>query len=64
MDHPRDILAAGTPGDVQRTVKAMLDALGDHSRLVVSCGGGMPPEVPTQNIRALISAVQKWPHES
>ncbi len=57
---PRDILAAGTIEDVQQAVKDMLFALDDHSRLIVSCGGGMPPEVPTENIRALIYAVQKW----
>jgi uroporphyrinogen-III decarboxylase len=37
----------------------MLDSLEDHSRLIVSCGGGMPPDVPTENIRALIDAVKE-----
>jgi len=59
--HPRDILAAGTPEDVRRAVNETLDALNDHSRLIVSCGGGMPPDVPTENIRAMLSAVNKWP---
>lgn len=54
---PRDVLAGGTPDDVARAVTDMLNALGDHSRIVVSCGGGMPPGAPTENIRALISAV-------
>jgi uroporphyrinogen-III decarboxylase len=57
---PRDILAAGTPEDVFLSVTDMLDALDDHSRLIVSCGGGMPPDAPTENIHALISAVEKW----
>jgi uroporphyrinogen-III decarboxylase len=59
---PRDILAAGTAEDVRRTVREMLDALDDHSRLIVSCGGGMPPEVPAENIRAMIATVQEWPN--
>jgi uroporphyrinogen decarboxylase len=61
---PRDVLAAGTVEDVRRSVKDTLDALEDHSRLIVSCGGGMPPDVSTENIRALISAVEQWPHAS
>ena len=54
---PRDVLAEGTPADVKRSVREMLCALDDRSRLIVSCGGGMPPHAPTENIKALISAV-------
>ena len=57
---PRDVLAAGTPEDVQRSVMDMLKGLQDHSRLIVSCGGGMPPRVPTENIEALIAAVEQF----
>jgi uroporphyrinogen decarboxylase len=57
---PRDILASGTPADVTRSVEEMLQALEDHSRLIVSCGGGMPPGVPTENIQALISAAEQF----
>jgi uroporphyrinogen decarboxylase len=56
---PRDVLAAGTPDDVARSVREMLLGLEDHSRLIVSCGGGMPPGVPTQNIQAMIAAVEE-----
>ena len=54
---PRDVLAEGTPDDVKRSVNEMLNALDDRSRLIVSCGGGMPPHAPTENIQALISTV-------
>jgi uroporphyrinogen decarboxylase len=37
----------------------MLRALDDRTRLVVSCGGGMPPNVPTENIQAFIDAVRQ-----
>ncbi len=53
----RDVLAAGTAADVERAVTEMLRAVEDRSRLIVSGGGGMPPGVPTENIRALIDTV-------
>jgi uroporphyrinogen decarboxylase len=53
----RDVLAEGTPADVKRSVRKMLNGLGDRSRLIVSCGGGMPPHAPTENIQALLSPV-------
>lgn len=54
---PRDVLSEGTPADVRRAVTEMLGALEDKSRIIASCGGGMPPKVSTENIDALISTV-------
>ena len=54
---PRDVLAAGTPADVTRAVRNLLDSLDGQRRIIVSCGGGMPPGVPTLNIEALVAAV-------
>lgn len=52
---PRDVLAAGTPGQVREHVAAMKAALGrDYTRVVFSCGGGLPPGVPTENLRAFL----------
>lgn len=56
---PRDVLAEGTPEDVKRAVTEMLGALDDRSRIIVSCGGGMPPKAPTANIEALISTTEE-----
>jgi uroporphyrinogen-III decarboxylase len=56
---PRDVLSEGTPEDVTRAVTEMLGALEDKSRIIVSCGGGMPPKAPTANIEALISTVNE-----
>ena len=56
---PRDVLAEGTPADVARSVTEILSSLDDRSRLIVSCGGGMPPHAPTENIRALIARVEE-----
>ena len=44
------------------TLLAVRDALAtvdDHTRLVLSCGGGMPTEVPTKNIEAFCDEVKK-----
>lgn len=57
---PRDVLAAGTPAEVTQAVEAMLTGFEDRSRIIASCGGGMPPEVSTANINAFIAAVEKY----
>jgi uroporphyrinogen-III decarboxylase len=56
---PRDVLAEGTPEDVKRSVTELLGSIEDKSRLIVSCGGGMPPQAPTENIKTLIETVEK-----
>lgn len=53
----RDVLAAGTPEDVRSSVKEALGSVEDRSRIILSCGGGMPPGVPTENIEAFLQAV-------
>jgi len=53
---PRDVLAQGTPVDVVNSVRALLDSVEDTTRIVLSCGGGMPPGVPTENIEAFLDA--------
>lgn len=57
---PRDILAAGTPTEVAQAVETMLTGIEDRSRIIASCGGGMPPEVSTENINAFIAAVERY----
>jgi uroporphyrinogen decarboxylase len=49
---PRDVLAQGTPEDVEASVCALLESLESTRRVILSCGGGMPPGVPTRNIEA------------
>lgn len=55
---PRDVLANGTVDDVRKSVRDCLDSLEDKSRVILSCGGGMPPGAPTENIKAFYSAVK------
>ncbi len=55
---PRDVFAQGTPDEVFAGVRAMLAPVEDTRRLIVSCGGGMPPGVPTENIEAFMAAAR------
>ncbi len=56
---PRDVLANGTVDDVKKAVTDMINSLNDRSRIIVSCGGGMPPAVKTSHINAFIEAVNQ-----
>jgi uroporphyrinogen-III decarboxylase len=58
---PRDVLAAGTPDQVRSRVKAAFDSIEEKSRIILSCGGGMPPDVLTENIEAFLSAIPTEP---
>jgi uroporphyrinogen-III decarboxylase len=53
---PRDVLANGSPEQVFAAVKKILAENPDRTRLILSCAGGMPPGVTTENIRAFIQA--------
>jgi uroporphyrinogen-III decarboxylase len=57
---PRDVLAAGTPQHVREAVKKAMDEINDHSNIIWSCGGGMPPDVNNSNIRAFIDSVKEY----
>ena len=52
----RDVLAAGTPEQVKQATSTLLHELKDKSHFILSCAGGMPPGVSTENIRALMQA--------
>lgn len=57
---PRDILATGTPADVEAGVISMMREAGDIKGVIWSCGGGMPPYASTENIRTFITAVRNY----
>ena len=54
---PREVLASGTAQDVKKAVAGAWESCSDRSRILWSCGGGMPPGVPEANIRSFIAAV-------
>lgn len=57
---PRDVLAKGTKEDVKKTVVELLNSLKDKSMVILSCGGGMPPAVSSDNINAFLEAVKNY----
>ena len=57
---PRDVLASGDPAKVTATTLELLNSLPDKSRVILSCGGGMPPGVKTDNITAFVSTVKNY----
>jgi uroporphyrinogen decarboxylase len=56
---PRDVLASGTTEDVIKTTSDLIKSLSNRNRIIMSCGGGMPPSVKTENINAFINTVKK-----
>jgi uroporphyrinogen decarboxylase len=56
---PRDVLAAGTPQQVRAAVHAMMDDMTDGARAIFSCGGGLPPGVSSENLRAFVQAARE-----
>lgn len=55
---PRDVLASGTAQDVKRVTTELVNSLQDRSKVILSCGGGMPPGVESRNITAFIEAAR------
>jgi uroporphyrinogen-III decarboxylase len=55
---PRDVLAAGTTEEIKKAVKELIDSTPNHNRLMLSCGGGMPPAVTSEKIDAFITAAR------
>lgn len=53
---PRDTLEQGTAEAVFDSVKSVIADAGENSRLILSCGGGMPFGVSSENIEAFLSA--------
>jgi uroporphyrinogen decarboxylase len=57
---PRDVLAGGTPEQVDASVAKAFGEIKNHDGIIWSVGGGMPPEVQNVNIEAFINAVRKY----
>lgn len=56
---PRDVMAAGTPAQVKDAVKKAMNEIKDHSNIIWSVGGGMPPDVKDENIFAFLDSVKE-----
>ena len=57
---PRDVLANGTKEEIEKAVKDLILNLENRSRVIISCGGGMPPAVSTENINFFLQMVKKY----
>jgi uroporphyrinogen-III decarboxylase len=57
---PRDVLAQGTTEEVKEAAIQLLKGLKDHSRVIFSCGGGMPPGVSSENLAIFIETVKNF----
>jgi uroporphyrinogen decarboxylase len=57
---PRDVLAKGTKSDIESSVKDLITGLEGKERVIVSCGGGMPPDVTSENIKFFEQMVAKY----
>jgi uroporphyrinogen-III decarboxylase len=55
---PRDVLARGTEAEITAAVHKLKNDLEEPSRVILSCGGGMPPSVTTAQISAFIKAAK------
>ena len=54
---PRDVLACATPKEVESKTREMARTLTKKSRVILSCGGGMPPKVSSENLNAFLRGV-------
>ncbi|MCX6301769.1 MAG: uroporphyrinogen decarboxylase [Bacteroidia bacterium] len=57
---PRDVMAAGTPRQVEEAIKKAVGEISNHDRIIWSAGGGMSPDVRDANINSFIRAVKKY----
>ena len=56
---PLETLAQGSPADVKLAVTELIQGLESPHHLILSCGGGMAPGVPTEYINAFLAAAQE-----
>jgi len=51
---PSGVLALGTPDDVRRATRALLDVFEGSNRLILNAGCAIPAETPAANLMAMI----------
>ena len=55
---PSGVLALGTPDDVRRATRALLDVFTGSNRLIVNAGCAIPAETPAANLKAMIETAR------
>jgi hypothetical protein len=56
--HTVETLIRGTPDDVRREVREVLEAFGGSARVIVGTGDQVGRETPEENLRAMVEAVR------
>ncbi len=56
---PRDVLATRDDKRIISSAKELVSCLNDTSRVIFSCGGGMPPGVSSASMKTFLSAIQR-----
>ncbi len=57
---PRDVLARGSDEEIITCSKNLMSDLNDYSKVIFSCGGGMPPNVSTNNIKTFRNTIYSF----
>jgi uroporphyrinogen-III decarboxylase len=57
---PRDVLARGSKEEIKSTTLKLLKIMDDPTRIIYSCGGGMPPGVTTEQMNTFIDTIQSF----
>jgi len=55
---PSGVIALGTPDDVKRETEKLLAVFADTPRFILNAGCSIPPNTPSENLKALISAAR------
>lgn len=56
---PRDVLAAGILSQIEEKTRELSSSLSDKKKVILSCGGGMPPGVNSESIRLFLKTAQR-----
>jgi uroporphyrinogen-III decarboxylase len=57
---PREVLANGSETEVKQAAIKLIEGVKDPSRIIFSCGGGMPPGVSSENLSIFIETVKHY----
>jgi uroporphyrinogen decarboxylase len=55
---PSGVLALGSPADVERATRRVVDLFADTPRFILNAGCAIPAETPPENLRAMIRAAR------
>jgi uroporphyrinogen-III decarboxylase len=57
---PRDVLASHDKTKITEAAQSLAASLPDRTMVIFSCGGGMPPGVSSEDIKAFIDAIKNF----